>query len=99
MPCHGPAFPIRNLHAPANYGLRIHSLSPQIKAFQVYAPVDQSFIAFEPQFNLGDPYSSVWNASHAAGRRVNHVDTGMVTLKPGESVVYKVKLELFTPGK
>ena len=83
----------------ANYGLRIHSLSPQIKAFQVYAPVDQSFIAFEPQFNLGDPYSAVWNASHGAGNKGDHVDTGMVTLRPGESVVYKVRLGLFTPGK
>ena len=99
MPCHGPAFPIRNLHAPANYGLRIHSLSPQIKAFQVYAPVDQNFVAFEPHFNHGDPYSSVWNADHGFNHNTNHVDTGMVTLKPGQSVVYKVNLELFILGK
>jgi aldose 1-epimerase len=73
----------------ARYGVRITALSPEVKAFQAYAPVDKNFVAFEPQFNLGDPYSRVWRKSRA--------DTGVVVLKPGESVRYAVQVELFVP--
>jgi len=73
----------------AKYGVRITALAPQIKAFQAYAPLDKTFVAFEPQFNLGDPFSPVWQKSHT--------DTGMVTLNPGESVQYAVQVELFVP--
>lgn len=71
----------------ANYGLRVIGASPQIRAFQVYAPVDKPFVALEPQFNLADPYSPIWKGQ----------DTGMVTIKPGERVAYTVILELFKP--
>ena len=69
------------------YGMRISALSAEIKAIQVYAPVDKNFVAVEPQFNLADPYGKEWGKT----------DTGMVTLKPGESVSWRVRLELFTP--
>ena len=72
----------------AGYGIRIRSISPQIKAFQAYAPLDKSFVAFEPQFNIGDPYGKEWG---------HKVDNGMVVLNPEESVTYTVELELFTP--
>jgi galactose mutarotase-like enzyme len=72
----------------AHYGLRIVGVSPQISAVQVYAPLDKSFIALEPQFNLNDPFGKEWK----------HTDTKMVTLKPGEAVTWKVRLELFVPG-
>lgn len=72
----------------AKYGLRIRALSPEIKAIQVYAPVDKSFVAVEPQFNLADPYKKEWGKT----------DTGMVTLKPGQSVSWRVRMELFTPA-
>ena len=71
----------------AKYGLRIRALSPEIKAIQVYAPVDKNFVAVEPQFNLADPYKKEWGKT----------DTGMVLLKPGKSVSWHVRLELFTP--
>ncbi len=71
----------------AHYGLRIKSLSPQITAFQAYAPVDKPFVAFEPQFNWADPFSTIWKGKN----------TRMVILKPGESVSYSVQLELFVP--
>jgi galactose mutarotase-like enzyme len=71
----------------SHYGMRITTLSPAITAFQAYAPVDKSFVAFEPQFNWADPYSKIWG---------NH-KTGMVVLKPGEQVTYSVQLELFNP--
>ena len=63
-------------------------MSPQIRAIQVYSPVDKSFIALEPQFNYGDPFGKEWNGA----------DTGMVTLAPGESVTWKVQLQLFQPA-
>lgn len=71
----------------AKYGIRIKGISPEITAFQAYAPPDKQFVAFEPQFNWADPYSPIWK-----GR-----NTGMKVLKPGESVTYSVELEVFVP--
>ncbi len=71
-----------------NYGMRVTAMTPKIKAIQVYSPVDKSFIALEPQFNYGDPFGSEWRGD----------DTGMVTLAPGESVTWKVQLQLFLPS-
>jgi aldose 1-epimerase len=72
----------------AAYGLRVVSAAPPVRAIQVYAPVDGAFVAVEPQLNWGDPFGSQWGPD---------VDTGMALLAPGESVVYSVRLELFTP--
>ncbi len=72
----------------SNYGIRILAESPEIKSIQVYSPPDKSFVALEPQFNLPDPYGSEWK----------NTDTGMVLLQPGQSVSWRVKLELFTPN-
>ncbi len=71
----------------AKYGLRLITLSPQIKSIQVYAPPQKNFVAIETQFNLPDPYNPDWGS----------VDTGMVLLQPGQSVTWRVRLELFTP--
>jgi aldose 1-epimerase len=73
----------------SNYGMHILGESPEIKTVQVYAPTDpgKNFVAIEEQFNFGDPFGKEWHG----------MDTGMVTLKPGQSVTWKVKLELFTP--
>jgi aldose 1-epimerase len=71
------------------YGLRIEGLSTEIRTVQVYAPPDKAFAAIEEQFNFADPFSGIWNG----------MDTGMVTLKPNQSVTWKVRLELFTPGQ
>jgi galactose mutarotase-like enzyme len=74
----------------AKYGLRIVSLSPQIKSIQVYAPPEKNYVAVEPQFNLADPYNQkIWGKA----------DTGMVSLQPDQSVTWHVRLELFTPAK
>ncbi len=72
----------------AKYGLRLMTLSPQIKSIQVYAPPLKNFVAIEPQFNLPDPYNQDWGTA----------DTGMVLLQPGQSVSWRVRLELFTPA-
>jgi aldose 1-epimerase len=73
----------------ANYGVDVLGESPEIKTVQVYAPKDKSFTAIEEQFNFADPFGKEWHG----------MDTGMVTLKPGASVTWKVKVALFTPGK
>jgi aldose 1-epimerase len=71
----------------AKYGVRVIGLSPEISAFQAYAPVQKQFVAFEPQFNWGDPFGKEWK----------NQNTGMVTLKPGESTTYSVQLQVFVP--
>jgi aldose 1-epimerase len=77
-----------NLTDPAaKYGIHVEGESPEMKTVQVYAPPDKSFVAIEEQFNFADPWGKEWHG----------MDTGMVTLKPGQSVTWKCKLALFVP--
>jgi aldose 1-epimerase len=71
----------------SQYGIHIIGESPEIKTVQVYAPPEKQFAAIEEQFNFGDPWGKEWHG----------MDTGMVTLKPGQSVTWKCKLALFVP--
>jgi galactose mutarotase-like enzyme len=71
----------------ANYGVKIEGLSPEISSIQMYAPPDKSFAAIEHQYNLGDPFGKEWGATN----------TGMVTLKPGQSTKWHVRLRVFVP--
>jgi aldose 1-epimerase len=71
----------------SSYGLKISALSPEIRTVQAYSPKNSSFVAVEPQFNFVDPLGKEWKG----------MDTGMVTLRPGQSVTWKVRLELFKP--
>lgn len=73
----------------SQYGIKIEGLTPEIKTVQVYAPLDKQFAAIEEQDNFGDPFGKEWHG----------MDTGMVTLKPGQSTTWHVRLELFSPGK
>lgn len=68
----------------AGYRLAVKAISPEISAIQVYAPQDRGFVAIEPQFNRADPFAPVWGEQN----------TGMVILDPGQSVEYRVELEL-----
>ncbi len=71
------------------YGVHILGLSPEIRTVQVYAPPTKQFAAIEEQFNFGDPFGKEWGS----------MNTGMVTLEPGKSVEWHVRLGLFAPGK
>ena len=71
----------------AKYGVDIIGISPEIKAIQMYAPPTAKFVAIEDQFNFGDPFGKVWGTT----------DTGMVTLKPGQSTKWHVRLHVFVP--
>lgn len=70
-----------------HYGLNIEGLSPEISTVQIYSPPTAEFTAIEQQFNFNDPLGSEWHG----------MKTGMVTLEPGKSVTWKVRLQLFVP--
>jgi hypothetical protein len=71
----------------SNYGLRITALSPAIKAFRVVAPADENFVSIDPEFNFDDPFGREWEKGSG---------TGMVLLQPGQTVQWRVRLEIFS---
>ena len=80
--------PIAELRDPENgYGLRITALTPTIKAFRVYAPLDGSFLSVDPQFNFDDPFGREWPKNE---------DTGMVILQPGQTTQWHIRMEIFS---
>jgi galactose mutarotase-like enzyme len=78
---------VRILDPAAHYGVDIQGLSPEIKTIQAYAPPTQHFIAIEHQYNFADPFGKEWGS----------MDTGMVTLKPGQTTKWHVRLHVFVP--
>jgi aldose 1-epimerase len=83
------AVDVKVIDPESNYGLTVSALSPEIRTVQAYAPKNTTFVAIEDQFNYVDPFGKQWKG----------MDTGMVTLRPGQSVTWRVRLELFTPEK
>ena len=83
----GGAVTVQIVAPAAHYGVNIEGLSPEIKTIQMYAPPDKSFVAIEHQYNFADPFGKEWVG----------MDTSMVTLKPGESTNWHVRLRLFVP--
>ena len=73
--------------AKANYAIRVRGLSPQIQTLHLWSAKDDTFCAIEEQYNYMDAFGPEWHG----------MDTGMVTLKPGESTEWHVRLELFDP--
>jgi len=87
-----PAFmdngPVVELCDPeSGYGLRITAMTSNIKAIRVNAPAGANFISIDPRFNFDDPFGSEWAKDE---------DTGMVILEPGQSVQWKIRLEIFS---
>jgi aldose 1-epimerase len=80
--------PVAELRDPASgYGLRLTLETSNVKALRVYAPTDANYISIDPQFNFDDPFGREWSREE---------DTGMVVLQPGQSVQWKVRLEIFS---
>ena len=78
--------PVAELRDPINnYGLRMTMLSPTIKALHVSAPSDARYIAISPQFNYDDPFGREWG----------NQDTGMAMVRPGQSVQWRIRVEIF----
>jgi galactose mutarotase-like enzyme len=78
---------VRVIDPAAHYGVDIEGLSPEIRTIQMYAPPDKSFVAIEDQYNFADPFGKEWGS----------MNTGMVTLKPGQSTHWHVRLHVFVP--
>lgn len=83
------AVDVKLIDPASNYGIQIEGLSPEIRTVQVYSPPTAKFAAIEQQFNFADPFGEEWHG----------MNTGMVTLKPGQSVTWHVRLQLFQPSK
>jgi galactose mutarotase-like enzyme len=83
----GGAATVQVIDPAAHYGVSIEGLSPEIKTIQVFAPAARNFVAVEHQYNFVDPFDSQWGS----------MDTGMVTLKPGKSTEWHVRLRVLVP--
>ena len=78
---------VRVVDPKAHYGVAIDGLSPEIKTIQMYSPPTAEFAAIEDQYNFADPFGKEWHG----------MNTGMVTLKPGQSTKWQVRLRVFVP--
>jgi galactose mutarotase-like enzyme len=81
------AVSVKVIDPAAQYGVEIQGLSPEIRTIQAYAPPTAEFVAIEHQYNFADPFGKEWGK----------MDTGMVTLKPGQSTRWHVRLRVFVP--
>jgi hypothetical protein len=63
-------------------------LSASIKAIHVSAPADGRFVTLDPRFNYDDPLGEEWPKDDKAG---------MITLKPGDSTQWRIRLEIYGP--
>lgn len=77
----GPAAELRDYSS--GYGLRLISITPSIKALHVIAPSAGGYVSLGMQTNYEDALGKEWNGD------------GLATLAPGESVEWKVRLEIF----
>lgn len=78
------------LNVAAGYGIRIGSLSTSVKAVRAYSPEDANYVSLGVQTNLDDAFGKQWLSAATAG---------MVTLLPGETFQWKVRLEIFALPK
>ncbi len=78
---------VRVIDPKAGYGVEIQGLSPEIKTIQMYSPLKAKFVAVEDQYNFVDPFGKQWHG----------MNTGMVTLKPGQSTRWHVRVRVFVP--
>ena len=69
------------------YGLRLTPISSSIRALHVVAPADKPWVSIAPETNFDDALGGEWTTAGGSGIR---------TLQPGESLQWKVRLELFS---
>jgi hypothetical protein len=84
---------VEMLDREAGFGLRMTSSSPSINSVRVTSPRDSGYVSIGMQTNMDDPFGKEW----AGADGVDH--SGIVILQPGESLVWKVRLEIFPVGK
>ncbi len=81
----GPAAELRD--PKSNYRLRITAMTPGIREMRVASPAGANYLTIAPQLNFDDPFGREWPMDE---------NTGIVVLQPGQTVQWKVRLELFT---
>lgn len=82
--------PVAELEDPAyNYKLSVIPLTPSITNLRVIAPADKPWVSIGPNTNLDDPFGPEWGKPENAG---------MVTLAPGATLRWKVRLEISLMG-
>ena len=81
----GPTSELRD--PAAGYGIRVTPLSNNVKTLRVIAPAEKSWVSIGPNMNVPNPMGREWDTPGS---------NGMVTLQPGDSVQWKVRLEIFS---
>ena len=69
------------------YGIRIVPLTANIRGLRVLAPNDKPWVSITPETNYDDALGAEWDTAEGSGIK---------TLQPGDTLQYKVRLELFT---
>jgi hypothetical protein len=80
----GPSVVLRDVAA--GYGIRMMAISPSIRELRVVSPARGGYLSLGMQSNLDDPFGKEW--SEVSGG-------GIATLQPGESMEWRVRLEIF----
>ena len=81
----GSAVELRD--AANGFGLRMTAVSPSIRALRVTAPAGAPYVSLGMQTNYDDALGKEWGGEEGAG---------IATLAPGESLEWKVRLEIFS---
>ena len=82
--------PVAELSDPSyNYRLSMIPLTPDITSMRVIAPADKAWVSIGPNTNLDDPFGPEWD---------NPENAGMITLAPGATLRWKVRLEISQIG-
>ena len=82
--------PVAEIQDPGyNYKLSVIPLTPSITNMRVIAPADKPWVSIGPNTNLDDPFGAEWGKPENAG---------MVTLAPGATLRWKVRLEISLIG-
>ena len=79
----GPLAEMRNVQA--GYGIRLIAMSSNTQEMQVFAPAGADYVSLGAQTNLDDPFGRAWSTS----------EEPIKVLQPGQSVEWKVRLEIF----
>jgi galactose mutarotase-like enzyme len=82
--------PVAELTDPSyNYRLSVIPLTQDITSMRVISPGDKAWVSIGPNTNLDDPFGPEWDSPENAG---------MITLAPGASMRWKVRLEISQMG-
>lgn len=80
------AGPVAEISDPAyNLKVSIIPMSASITSMHVIAPAEKSWVSVGPDTNLDDPFGPEWG---------NPENAGMVTLAPGATMTWKVRIEI-----